>query len=177
MKTDIILPMTDECMQQIVQREKVTRLVRVRDRPARTRCPGDPPLPEDGIGNRRFNERHPDMDRWDFAYRVRSVRQLRSPVSLEMLMKKYGVGIAPRGMIYTPVKLLEDVPWLSQNLLWSDVEDRVPTQVVRTIGDAEVPSVSKDSSAKSAKKHAVPEEPHSETHTSQRQRRQLDAGT
>jgi len=201
MKTDVILPMTDECMQQIVLREKTYefRRYRIKDSvkrvwfylkaplshvsyvceidPARTRRPGDPPLPEDGIGNRRFNERHPDMDRCDFAYRIRSVHQLRSPVSLEMLKKTYGVKIAPRGMLYTPVKLLEDVPWLSQNLLWSDVEDRIPMQVVHTDGNADLPSVSKVPSAKSAKKHAVPIEPDEPRRPSKRQRWQSDTGS
>ncbi|KAH9838746.1 uncharacterized protein C8Q71DRAFT_544982 [Rhodofomes roseus] len=168
MKTDVILPMTDECMQQIVQREKTYEFRRYRLNasvkrvwfylkaplshisyvceidPARTRLPGDPPLPEDGIGNKKFNERHPDMERCDFAYRVLSVRKLPRPVSLEELKRVYGVGIAPRGRIYAPVKLLHDVPWSSQELLWTQggttSEDHVPMRDGPAHSDAKAAS-------------------------------------
>ena len=91
--------------------------------PARTRRPGDPPLPEDGIGNKLFNERHPSWARNDFAYRVRSVRELPEPLSLAVMKQVYGVGIAPRGMIYTPERMLQDVPLHSMKLLWRIEED------------------------------------------------------
>lgn len=36
--------------------------------PAKTRNPGDPALEEDGLGNKEFNTRHPDWEKYDFAY-------------------------------------------------------------------------------------------------------------
>ena len=91
--------------------------------PARTRRPGDPPLPEDGTGNKLFNDRHPSWARNDFAYRVRSVRRLPEAVSLTVMKRVYGIGIAPRGMIYTPEKMLRNVPLDSMELLWHVEED------------------------------------------------------
>lgn len=87
---------------------------------ARTRRPGDAPLPEDGVGNTLFNERHPSWARNDFAYRVRSVRELAEPLSLAVMKQ---VNIAPRGMIYTPEKVLQDVQLDSMKLLWCLGED------------------------------------------------------
>ncbi len=140
--TDAILPMTDECMQQIVRREKTYEFRRYRissavtriwfylnaprsaiayvceiDR-ARTRLPGDPPLPEDGAGNREFNTFHNDWDRYDFAYRVRSVRRLAAPISLRQMKDEYGFKAAPRGLVYVPPSMSEDVPLEAQKLLW-----------------------------------------------------------
>ncbi|KAI0746079.1 hypothetical protein C8Q76DRAFT_790380 [Earliella scabrosa] len=97
--TDAILPMTDDYMPQIFRREKTYEFRRYRildsvkriwfdlnaprssaivyicdiDPAPRTRNPGDPALPEDGAGNREFNTRHRDWDKYDFAYRVLQV--------------------------------------------------------------------------------------------------------
>lgn len=59
--------------------------------PARCRKEGDEPLPEDGLGNKEFNEFHKDMDRYDYAYRIRSVYRLRKPLSLQTLKQHYGM--------------------------------------------------------------------------------------
>ena len=99
--------------------------------PARTRRPSDAPLPEDGVGNKLFNERHPSWARNDFAYRVRSVRELPEPLSLAVMKQVYGVGIAPRGMIYTPEKMLRDVPLDSMRLLWRLEEDDLTPSRIR----------------------------------------------
>ncbi|KAI0746077.1 hypothetical protein C8Q76DRAFT_49600 [Earliella scabrosa] len=148
--TDAILPMTDDYMQQIVRREKTYEFRRYRisdsvkrvwfylNAPrsaivyicdidsARTRNPGDPALPEDGAGNREFNTRHRDWDKYDFAYRVRSVRQLSTPIDLKVMKERYGIKGAPRGLVYVPPSMLEDVHLEAQELLWA-VDDGVFT--------------------------------------------------
>ncbi|KZT65893.1 hypothetical protein DAEQUDRAFT_676010 [Daedalea quercina L-15889] len=169
MRSDVILPMTDECMQQIVSREKPTyefchyRLNASVRRVwfylkvplshisyvcnvdlVHTHLPGDPPLPEDGRGNKEFNERHPNWASNGYAYRICSVRRLQSPVSLEMLKKVYGIGIAPRGMIYTPVKLPHEMPLDGQELLWCNMEDHSMVNPLEETGvDSEVKSMCK----------------------------------
>ncbi|KAJ4465418.1 hypothetical protein C8J55DRAFT_609668 [Lentinula edodes] len=57
--------------------------------PARTRSLDDDPLPEDGLGNREFNTSHEDWDRYDYAYRVKSVRKLNAPLSLRAMGELY----------------------------------------------------------------------------------------
>jgi predicted transcriptional regulator len=85
--------------------------------PARTRNVGDSPLTEDGLGNKEFNERHRDWDGYDFAYRIRSVYKLRSPIGLQEFKSHYGAKGAPRGLVYVPENVLKDVIWSDQDRL------------------------------------------------------------
>jgi hypothetical protein len=88
-RSDVTLPTTDDYMQQIVRREKNYEFQRYlipnsvkriwfylnappshiayvcEVDPARTRHLGDKPLVEDGLGNKEFNGRHKDWDRYD----------------------------------------------------------------------------------------------------------------
>jgi len=77
-------------------------------------------LIENGLGNKEFNDRHKDWEGYDFAYRIVSVRKLETPVMLKELKEEYGLGGAPRGLVYTPVSLLEGVDWRVQVKLWGD---------------------------------------------------------
>jgi len=146
-RTDVILPMTDNYMQQIIRGEKnyefrryliASSVQRVwfylnapfshigyicEIDPARTRKEGDVPLIEDGSGNKEFNERHQDWDGYDFAYRVRSVYKLRRPIGLQEFKLRYGVKGPPRGLVYVPDSLLKDVVWSDQELLPQERED------------------------------------------------------
>ncbi|KAH7925264.1 hypothetical protein BV22DRAFT_1034269 [Leucogyrophana mollusca] len=137
-REDVILPMTDQHMQHIVRGEKTYEFRRyfiaqsVRRiwfylnapfshvayvceiDPARTRNEGDEPLPEDGLGNKEFNQRNAECDRYDYAYRVRSVYRLHDPISLKVMKARYGFKGAPRSLVYVPPKILEDVAWDKQ---------------------------------------------------------------
>ncbi|KAK7019854.1 hypothetical protein R3P38DRAFT_3272601 [Favolaschia claudopus] len=140
---DVILPMTNDYMQQIVDRDKTHEFRRYlispsvkrvwfylnapeshlqyicEIDPAHTRNLGDPPLPEEGAGNKEFNARHKDWDKYDFAYRILSVRELSAPIKLAEMRDKYGMKSAPRGLVYVPEGLLSGVKWEEQRLLWS----------------------------------------------------------
>jgi predicted transcriptional regulator len=141
---DVILPMTNYHMQKIVHREKTyefrryhiaSSVQRVRFYlnapfshiayiceidPARTRGTGDEPLPEDGLGNKEFNERHKDMFRYDFAYRVQSTYRLVEPITLAEMKARFGIKCAPRGLIYTPESIKKVVEWRGQECIWTD---------------------------------------------------------
>ncbi|KXN91241.1 hypothetical protein AN958_01672 [Leucoagaricus sp. SymC.cos] len=141
---DIILPMTNDYMQQIVRRKKNHEFRRYRIASsvqrvwfylkaplshieyvceidlARTRDPGDHPLPEDGLGNTEFNEHHKDWDGYDFAYRVRSVYRLVEPIKLAELKARYGIKCAPRGLVYTPKSIKNAVNWRELDCIWTD---------------------------------------------------------
>lgn len=82
--------------------------------PARTRHEGDIPLVEDGLGNKEFNQRHKDWDRYDYAYRLLSVYKLRKPIGLQDFKSRYGAKGAPRGLVYVPDGILKDVMWSDQ---------------------------------------------------------------
>ncbi|EGN98951.1 hypothetical protein SERLA73DRAFT_160549 [Serpula lacrymans var. lacrymans S7.3] len=82
--------------------------------PARTRKGGDPPLPEDGVGNKEFNEGSADWARIGYAYRIRSLYKLRHPIHLRDLKARYGLKGAPRSLVYAPPKILADVAWNDQ---------------------------------------------------------------
>ncbi|KAK7414468.1 hypothetical protein QQX98_006654 [Neonectria punicea] len=101
--TDVILPMRDPYMDQIIDGTKnyefrkyclkpgVKRIWFYRTAPhsalthiceilpARSRNPGDAPLEENGLGNSEYNNRHKDWDGYDFAYKISSVYELRKP--------------------------------------------------------------------------------------------------
>lgn len=82
-----------------------------------TRTVTDEKLVEDGLGNKEFNECHKDSDGWDYAYRIRSVYKLQAPITLAIMKSKYGMKMAPRGLIYTPLQLALDTPWQEQKLI------------------------------------------------------------
>ncbi|KAK3366915.1 hypothetical protein B0T24DRAFT_535019 [Lasiosphaeria ovina] len=146
-RTDVILPMRDPYMSQILSGAKnhefrkyrlsarVARIWVYRTAPhsalthicsiapggARTRVAGvDAPLTEDGLGNAEFNARHADWEGYDFAYRILSVWELRTPVPLAELRAEYGFRAAPRGLVYLPRSVAQRVVWHRQTLIIGD---------------------------------------------------------
>ncbi|KAH6994997.1 PUA-like domain-containing protein [Ilyonectria destructans] len=139
--TDVILPMQDPYMAQIINGTKnyefrkyclKSRIKRIwfyrtaphssithvcETLPAQTRNPGDKPIDEDGLGNVEFNTRHKDWDGYDFAYKIVSVYELRQPISLEMMRAEFGFKSAPRGLVYLPKEIFNSVNWKQQKLL------------------------------------------------------------
>ena len=131
---DAILPTTKDYIQQIVRGEKNSEFRRYLILPsvkriwfylnsplshigysceldiARTRNPGDEPLPEDGLGNKEYNSHHKDCHRYDFAYLVKSVWRIQEPITLAVMKEKFGFKIAHRGLIYVPPKMAVEVP-------------------------------------------------------------------
>ena len=144
--------MTDDYMQQIVCREKnyefrryeiapsvkriwfylnapISSIVYICEiDPARTRKPGDEPLPEDGLGNHEYNTRHKDWDRFDYAYCVRSVRLLNESIRLKEMKEVYGMKNAPRSLVYVPSMLSKAVRWDEQTVLWEDANMTLQTE-------------------------------------------------
>ncbi|KAF8808721.1 hypothetical protein BYT27DRAFT_7096042 [Phlegmacium glaucopus] len=133
--TDAILPMiADPWMGQIVSGEKTYEFRKSRIRPsvrriwfylnaphscikyicevdpARTRKTGDEPLEEGPLGNKEFHERHRDWEGYDYAYSIKSVYELRSPITLKNMKEKYSFKSAPRGVVFVKDDMLEDVP-------------------------------------------------------------------
>lgn len=143
-REDVILPMTDDYMQQIVRKEKNHEFRKYRIAasvkriwfylnapfshiayiceidPACTRNPGDDPLTEDGLGNKEFNKRHADWKGYDFAYRIRSVYRLEEPISLVAMKEKFSIKSAPRSRVYTPETILRANLWDKQQCVWRD---------------------------------------------------------
>lgn len=139
--TDVILPMQDPYMAQIIDsrknyefrkyflkpsvkgiwfyrtapRSSITHICETQ--PARTRNPGDTPLEEDGLGNAEYNKRDKDWDGYDFAYYMLTVYELRRPISLKQMRGKYGFKSAPRGFIYLPTSISDDIDWKKQKLV------------------------------------------------------------
>jgi len=65
----------------------------------------DGPLPEDGLGNKEYNEEHPDYEGWDYAYRINEVYEINSAITLEMMKNEHGMKSAPRGRVTVPDSL------------------------------------------------------------------------
>jgi hypothetical protein len=164
---DVLLPMHSNYMQNIVRQEKNHEFRRYRIAasvqriwfylnapfshiayiceidPARTRDPGDPPLEEDGLGNAEFNsERGGEWERYDYAYRIRSVWRIRAPIDLKGMKEKYGLKGAPRGLVYVPKLMAEEVVWDEQECVWgrTDPDSDSPAP-------AAVPQISVDQNA------------------------------
>ncbi|KAJ6494717.1 hypothetical protein C8R47DRAFT_1184844 [Mycena vitilis] len=156
---DVILPMTDNYMQDIVRKEKNYEFRRYRIAasvqriwfylnapfshiayiceidPARTRNPGDPPITEEGIGNAEFNtERGGEWERYDYAYRVRSVWRIRAPITLQTMREKYGLKGAPRGLVYVPPLMASDIAWEEQECIWGRTDAYSSSPVSQVIG-------------------------------------------
>lgn len=136
--TDVILPMQEPYMTQIADGSKpyefrkyhlkpsVQRIWFCRTAPhssishiceiapAQTRNPDDAPLEENGLGNREFNTRHKDWEGYDSAYKILSVYVIKKPILLKDLVGRYGMGSAPRGLVYLPKSIFEDVVWYGQ---------------------------------------------------------------
>ena len=132
--TDIVLPMNQPYMDQIVSGLKTyefrkyrlsqnikrvwfyvtapeSRISHICDiGVARTRSPGDPPLPCTGLGNKEYNDRHPDWDGYDYAYEIETVYQLAVPLELKAMKEKYGWKGAPRGLVYVSPEMAKTYP-------------------------------------------------------------------
>jgi len=85
--------------------------------PAATRKEGDAPLPENGLGNKEFNQRHADWHKYDYAYKIVSVYELLHPVTLAEMKEMYGMKGAPQGLQYLPAAVAEAVDWRAQTRL------------------------------------------------------------
>lgn len=97
--------------------------------PARGRGPEDDPLLGDGVGNKEFNERHEDWEKYNYAYPVQSVYKLATPISLRELKETYGMKGAPRSAVYAPETLLLAVRWHDQECVWSAKTTPMPASV------------------------------------------------
>ncbi|KZV99213.1 hypothetical protein EXIGLDRAFT_725848 [Exidia glandulosa HHB12029] len=93
------------------------------------------PIPEDGKGNHEFNTYDEDWHGYGFAYRVRSVRKLRNPLTLAMMKEKYGSKLAPRGLVYLQAQISADIPWDEQELIWTN--DGKPEDDVIAVAESE----------------------------------------
>lgn len=140
-RTDMILPLRDPYMQQIISGAKthefrrydmpgVERIWFYRSAPhsalthvcevspAGTRNAGDAPLPEDGLGNREYNERDPEWEGYDFAFRIDSVYEIDAPggrgIKLAEMKGEFGMKAAPQSRCRVPVGILERYRWDEQ---------------------------------------------------------------
>ena len=157
--SDVILPMQDPYMSQIINGTKnyefrkyclkpdvkriwfyrtaphsaITHICKIL--PARTRNPDDDPLEEDGLGNAEFNKKHKDWDGYDFAYKIVSVYELRKPISLAEMRMTYGLKAAPRGLVYLPQLMGKRVVWHKQILILGDKDAPLlgPPKKTRTL--------------------------------------------
>ena len=104
-RTDVILPMNQPYMGQIISGLKTyefrkyrlshsvkrvwfyvtapeSRISHICDiGVAKTRNPGDVPLPTTGLGNQEYNDRHPDWDGYDYAYEIETCLRVSSSSS------------------------------------------------------------------------------------------------
>ena len=85
---------------------------------ARTRTASDEPLPQTGLGNKEFNERHIDWVGYDYAYKIKSVYELKKPLTLNIMKEKYGWKSAPRGLVYVSSELIRAIPLEEQRKLF-----------------------------------------------------------
>lgn len=137
-RTDMVLAMNDPYMQEIIDGTKtyefrkynmagVKRIWFYRTSPhsaithvcevdeAANRNPGDAPLPEDGVGNKEYNDRHADWDGYDYAYRIRSVHEIdNGGITWAMMRDVHGFEIAPRGRVMLPQSIATQYEWAAQ---------------------------------------------------------------
>lgn len=97
-----------------ITHSSITHLAEIE--PARTRNfqAGDEPLPENGLGNVEFNNRHPSWAGYDYAYKILTAWELNEHIPLDVMRDKYGFKMAPRGMLYLPEAIENEVVWDKQ---------------------------------------------------------------
>ena len=137
-ETDVILPLQDPYMDQIIDGTKnyefrkyrlkssvkriwfyrtaphssITHICEIL--PARARNAGDPALKENDLGNEEFNTRHKDSEGYDFAYKIISVYAIKKPLSLSNIREFHGFKSAPRGLVYLPNSISRQIDWREQ---------------------------------------------------------------
>ncbi|EWZ29743.1 uncharacterized protein FOBCDRAFT_280659 [Fusarium oxysporum Fo47] len=141
-RTDMILAMNDPYMQQIIDGTKtyefrkynmagIQRIWFYRTAPhsaithicpvneAVTRNPDDQPLPEDGLGNKEYNQKDPDYDGYDYAYRINAVYEVNAEggqgITWAMMRDEHGMKIAPRGRVRVPESMIAQYSLEGQN--------------------------------------------------------------
>lgn len=138
-KADMILGINDPYMQQIIDGTKtfefrkydmagvqriwfyrtaphsaITHVCEVD--PAVKRGEGSTRIPEDGLGNKEYNQNDPDWDGYDFAYRIGSVYAVNPPGGIPWadMRDKHGMKSPPRGRVSLPQSIQDDFPWDTQ---------------------------------------------------------------
>ncbi|KAK2762746.1 hypothetical protein FQN54_000920 [Arachnomyces sp. PD_36] len=143
LETDVILPMQDPYMDQIIDGTKNYEFRKYRLKPsvkriwfyrtaphssithiceilpARTRDAGDPPLEENGLGNEEYNSRDKEYEGYDFAYKIVSVYAIKKPLSLLNMRESHGFKSAPRGLVYLPNSINQHIDWRGQKKVMS----------------------------------------------------------
>jgi predicted transcriptional regulator len=75
-----------------------------------TRNNGDEPLPEDGLGNKEYNDKDPDYEGYDYAYRIKEVYEINAEggkgITRDMMRDEHGMKIPPRGRVTVPESMV-----------------------------------------------------------------------
>ncbi|KAF4999363.1 hypothetical protein FGRMN_2504 [Fusarium graminum] len=75
-----------------------------------TRNDDDEPLPEDGLGNKDYNEKHPDYERYDYAYRINGVYEIQAQggqgITWPMMRDEHGMKAPPQGRVTVPESMI-----------------------------------------------------------------------
>ncbi|KAH7240075.1 uncharacterized protein BKA55DRAFT_693616 [Fusarium redolens] len=133
-RSDMILAMNDPYMQQIIDGTKtyefrkynmagIQRIWFYRTAPysaithicpvneAVTRNSGNKSLPEDGLGNKEYNDKDAYYEGYDFAYRINAVYEIQAEggrgITWKMMRDEHGMKIAPRGRVRVPQSMIE----------------------------------------------------------------------
>ncbi|KAF5689881.1 hypothetical protein FDENT_4195 [Fusarium denticulatum] len=76
-----------------------------------TRNSGDAPLPEDGLGNKEYNDKDADYEGYDFAYQINAVYEIQAEggrgITWAMMRDEHGMKIAPRGRVRVLESMIE----------------------------------------------------------------------
>ncbi|KDR70130.1 hypothetical protein GALMADRAFT_254966 [Galerina marginata CBS 339.88] len=120
-RQDVVLPMMNDYMQQIVQGKKNYEFRRYRITPSVVRVWFYLTAPQSHIGyiceiDNAVTRTAADEKLVEDG-RIRSVYKLLEPITLATMKAKYGMKGAPRGLVYTPLQISLDAPWQDQELI------------------------------------------------------------
>lgn len=101
-----------------------------------TRNEADVKLPEDGLGNKEFNERQPDWNGYDFAYKIVEVRKLAEPITLVELEREHRLAGPLKGVLVTPRSLKSKVRVVEQEMIDLELKETSRVASRRGLSDA-----------------------------------------
>ncbi|KAK7043168.1 hypothetical protein VNI00_008522 [Paramarasmius palmivorus] len=115
---DVMAPISPERMEQIISRQKSYESTRYRLAPDVKRIWFYLTAPYSCIAYICEIDHITPMES-RFSCTLKSIWRMRKSVELREMKERYGIKVAPRGLVYVPTCIVDAHPWRDQQCLWT----------------------------------------------------------